>query len=513
MTDILLVVPPYYYKTKVLVSSAKEYAGVGFLAAVLRKNGYRVRILDADLSGLGVDETVEATLKQLAPVIGFTALQVAAHSALQIIHKLRASGVDAHITVGGHFPTFAAEEMFRECPEISSIAMGEGEYTFLELVKALDHGEDWRKIEGIAYRDDGQVVINPPRPLIKDLDDLPFQSRDTLPEVSNRGGPAAIITSRGCYGNCSFCSVNAFYRRSPGKIWRGRSPGNIADELEELVKRYGTRIFVFNDDNFIGPGRRGKERAYEIGEEILRRGIEIQYAIPAAVNDVDRDLFSFLKKSGLRSVFLGIESMLQRHLDLLNKHTTVGQNERAIRLLEELGIFYQVGFILFYPESTLEEVKYNLRYVLDRILKNEYCGTQVFTGDLRVLKGTVLERRYNEKNVIRKERFHYTYSAEDDRVEQLRTLMDQLIMKKTFPMMVECKEDFMASGWHRWLRTLIGELQMSVSLDVIEHLEKGRFGSEEIKKTIRDLNNGIQTIHQEVAAKGLGENAQSANPV
>jgi radical SAM superfamily enzyme YgiQ (UPF0313 family) len=499
MINVLLVVPPYYNKMKVMTSNVKEYAGVAYLAAVLRKNGYPVEILDADLAGLDVPETVQAILKRKADLIGFSILQVAAYPALEIIKQIRTSGIRAHITAGGHYPTFAREEIFKECDGIDSIVMGEGEYTLLELVKALNHGEDWKKVRGIAYVEDGQVVLTPPRPLIEDLDELPFQASDTLPEVMRRVGPASIITSRGCYGHCGFCSINAFYRISPGKKWRGRSPENVADEIEALVKRFGTKIFVFNDDNFVGPGKTGKQRAYRIGEEILRRKLDILYAIPAAVNDVDRELFGFLKRTGLRSVFLGIESMLQRHLNLLNKHTTVEQNEEAIRTLEELGLFYQIGFIMFYPDCTLDEVQYNIHYIRDHILKNDYCGTQIFTGDLRILQGTALEEVYKGKEFVKKERFHYTYRVQDERVEQLRILLDQLIMKKTFPLMKECKEEFMVSSWQRFLRTEICDLQLSTALKAIDYLEKGQIEGPELKTLIRDLNKGIDAIRETMA--------------
>lgn len=507
MMNVLLVVPPYYNKMKVMTSNVKEYAGVAYVAAVLRKNGYPVEILDADLAGYDVPETVKAILKRKADLIGFSILQVAAYPALEIVKQLRAAGVGVHITAGGHYPTFAREEIFKECPGIDSIVMGEGEYTLLELVRALDHEEDWKRIHGIAYVEDGRVVLTPPRPLIEDLDELPFQARDTLPEVMRRVGPASIITSRGCYGHCAFCSIHAFYRISPGKKWRGRSPQNVVDEIEALVKRFGTKIFVFNDDNFVGPGKLGKQRAYGIGEEILKRKLDILYAIPAAVNDVDRELFAFLKKTGLRSVFLGIESMTQRHLNLLNKHTTVEQNEGALRILEELGLFYQIGFILFYPDSTLDEVRYNLRYIRDHILRNDYCGTQIFTGDLRILQGTAIEEVYKGKDFVRKERFHYTYRVQDERVEQLRALLDQLIMKKTFPLMKACKEEFMVSSWQRWLRTEICDLQLSAALKAIDYLAKGQIEGSEIKILIRDLNKGIDAI-QETMAKGKREGAE-----
>lgn len=496
MPDILLVVPPYYYKTKVLTSSVKEYAGVAYLAAVLRKAGHSVDILDADLAGCDPDETTARILETDARLIGFTVLQVAANPAIHIIRKVREARPDCTIAVGGHFPTFAREELLSVCPEIDFIVLGEGERTFLQTAEAILGGGDWKNIPGLAYADGGGVCVTDIRPLIEDLDSLPFQTRDTLPEVLRRGGPASLIGSRGCYGNCAFCSVNAFYRSQPGPSWRGRSPENIGEELEWLAHEFGADIIVFNDDNFIGPGRKGKERAYEIGEEILRRGLDLKFAIPAAVNDVDRELFGHLKKAGLRSVFLGVESMNQKDLRLYNKHTTVEQNEEAMRTLEELGVFYQIGFILLNPYSVLDDARNNLSVIKSKILKNDYCGTQVFTGDLRILAGTALERLFKDRDFVRKERFHYTYTIPDQAVEQLREIIDQVILKKTFPVIVDCKEEFMAATWQRLIRTEICDLQLSSALWVVERLENGGMGYEQMKQLIRNIEKGMSDIVQ-----------------
>ena len=129
------------------------------------------------------------------------------------------------------------------------------------------------------------------RPSVGDLDSLPFPVRDLLPEVLEQTGYASLLSSRGCYGRCTFCSVNAFFARFGAK-YRMRSVENVLAEMEELQRNYGVRNFAFNDANFIC-GRKGRERAFEFAEALLKRGIKARFSIQCRVNDVEKELLRF----------------------------------------------------------------------------------------------------------------------------------------------------------------------------------------------------------------------------
>ncbi|MBI2874121.1 MAG: cobalamin B12-binding domain-containing protein [Firmicutes bacterium] len=375
--DVLLVHPPWSSR---LLGNPEENLGLAYLAACLRERGHRVEILDASLQGLSMKALIGEIRNRTFRVLGISVLfQVSMPEAVRIAAAAREGAAGGgnrnriHVTVGGHFPTFEAERLLADFPVLDSVVRGEGEETLPELVETLRSGGQngangegsgggLEGIRGLVFRRDGEVVVNPPRPLIADLDRLPFPARDLTPLAVRRGVRPAVLTSRGCYGLCSFCSIRAFYDSSPGKAWRGRSPAGVVDELAELA-RMGIRSFHFNDDNFVGAGRRGAERAAAIAEEILRRGLKVGFAVSCRANDVREDLFKILKKAGLREVFLGIESGVQRVLNDLRKDVTVDENLAAVETLRKLDLRPRLGFIMFDPDATVEEIHRNVAFL------------------------------------------------------------------------------------------------------------------------------------------------------
>ena len=233
--NILLV--RYSGKGEIRLSECVECLALGYLAAVLRTNGFNAQILDGSLINLDIEETVNEIVKEYYGVIGFTIDDpTKINNTFEIVRKLRAEGVNAHITIGGHTPTFAFKNILHECDDLDSIVRFEGENTLLELVKAIDTKKEWREIEGLAFRANGRICTTAIRPLIEELDSLPFPERDTLATLHNPKR-ASVSSSRGCYGNCVYCSICSFYELPKGKKWRARSPDNVIEEIETLVDK------------------------------------------------------------------------------------------------------------------------------------------------------------------------------------------------------------------------------------------------------------------------------------
>ena len=192
------------------------------------------------------------------------------------------------------------------------------------------------------------------------LDDLPFPLHDDLPEYAGYGF-ATIESSRGCYHACTFCLPCAFYRAA-GAPYRLRSIINLVDEIEALHQR-GTRLFLFDDEQFLPPGRAREERVEALGHELERRNLQIAFTIKCRADDVDALLFRRLKAMGLLRVYVGVESGCQATLDLLGKRVTAQRNAEALTTLDELDIVADFRSLLFHPWSTLETVQADIAFL------------------------------------------------------------------------------------------------------------------------------------------------------
>jgi radical SAM superfamily enzyme YgiQ (UPF0313 family) len=339
-----------------------EHLGLAYLAAVLRNHGFEVVIRDASVEGLSPDELTDLATDRNWLVVGITTLEEQAEVAERLGRAVVEAG-RAHVVLGGHYATFSWRDILAR-RSAHSVVLGEGELTLLELARKLRAGEIWRDTVGLAYADEaGAPVPGRPRPLIADLDTLPRPARDHLAQVLARGGVPSVSGARGCYGRCSFCSIRSFYGAAEGKPWRGRSPESVVSEVEALVKAHGTRVINFVDDNFLGPGRAGRERARSIADLILSRGLDIRFFISCRPNDVDEVLFARLYQAGLRVVALGLEAGNVEDLALYRKDVTVDVNVRAVTILDRLGVVVRAGFINFNPFTTLTRLRQNIEFL------------------------------------------------------------------------------------------------------------------------------------------------------
>ena len=395
--DVLLINAPSSYRLP--QSSRKDHIGIGYLASVLRQAGVSVRIIDTPMLDWGVERTLSEVLPLSAKIVGLSALQAQADGVVGLFKGIRADSPDVPIVLGGQFPTFCYDRLLVDFPEITAIVRGEGEMPFLELVQRLLAGQEWHDIAGVSFRGNGDVVANPPPPLIGDLDALPFPARDTLPAVRAIGAMVSVGSSRGCPARCTFCSTPSFYRLSKGPVWRARSPGNVLDEIRALVSDYDVHRFIFVDDNFIGAGERGKQRAGEIAEAIIRSGLKVEFLLSCRVSDGEEELFALLRRAGLTDVGLGVESGNQRQLDTYGKAATVEENRRAIETLKKIGVTPGIGFIMADPYFTADELLQNISFLKSVGLKLSDLTFPL--GELWLFDGTTMIERLRQEGRLR----------------------------------------------------------------------------------------------------------------
>jgi anaerobic magnesium-protoporphyrin IX monomethyl ester cyclase len=277
------------------------------------------------------------------------------------------------ILVGGVPATLRPGDLLREGAPLDYVVAGERDDVLREAMQRIVRAVSVRDVAGLH----GRMFANPPPALLPDLDVLGPMVHDGLDEMLLLRPPEErvgyLVTSRGCYARCSFCAVADFYRISRGRSWRPWSASFVVDEMSALYERYAVRRFVFQDDLFIGPGRAGHARARAVAAEILRRSLDVEFSLCCRLSDVRADTLSELRAAGLQRLGMSIESYNQPSLDLLQKDITVTQIDRALSVLEEVGVPCEVNLIFFDPYTTLDGIRRNLD-LLDRIRESDRLG-------------------------------------------------------------------------------------------------------------------------------------------
>jgi anaerobic magnesium-protoporphyrin IX monomethyl ester cyclase len=337
--------------------------GLGYLASTLRSRGYSVKIFDVEASE---DEIVRG-IKAADPIlVGFSLIfQFYIRRFDSLLRRLRDEDVTCHFTMGGHFASLNYQDTLKLVPDLDSVVRFEGELTLLELVDLLGTKRDWRKIEGIAYRQDSEFIATPMRPLVADLDVLPYPERNWEPQkvLGRRAMP--LLASRGCARTCSFCSIHMFYRTAPGKMVRTRKPAQVVREMRALHEERGITIFLFQDDDFPLFGPVWHRWAGEFVSEMHKSGLvgQVIWKMNCRADVVEPVMFSTMRDAGLYLVYMGLESGSEEGLKTLHKQVTVEQNIRAVEILKEVGLMFEFGFMLFDPSSTFESVAENVSFL------------------------------------------------------------------------------------------------------------------------------------------------------
>lgn len=389
----VLLVNPLVDKTKIYgryhsLGGVLPPLGLAYIAAVLQRAGHGVRILDANVLGLADGQVLSEAAAYGPEVIGITATTLSHHRAVELARALKAGGVDCPVVLGGpHVLGMEEQTLADTCFDYA--VSGEGEYAMLDLVEALRGNAPVDAIKGIVRRDGGEAVYNGDRPLLEDLDSLPFPARELLPDlhlyrpkaISYKRLPSThLFTSRGCPYQCIFC------RTAFGHKVRFHSYQRTIEEIEHLISRFGIREVIINDDTFI----LDRERVMSICESIRRKGIDITWSCNVRANLVDKELLASMKSAGCWEVAIGLESGSQEILGNLKKGITLEQGERACRIAYELGLYVRPSFILGSPGETEETIEQTIAYA--RSLPVHYPSFSLMTP----FPGTELWNRADE---------------------------------------------------------------------------------------------------------------------
>ena len=353
---LALVTPPFnllkegYGTKKYSKYGAYPPLGIGYIGAVLENAGVDVIIIDSQAQLLNKEQIVMKLAEFHADAVGISAVTACADSACDLAGFIKDK---LHIVVfmGGPHPTCFPETIYRDVKNIDFLVLGEGEVTVLEILRVIDNKNKWSTVDGICFLDkDKNLVRTKNRNGIDDLDTILPPARHLynnslyhpIPNLYRQLPATNMVTSRGCpYGRCAFC----YQAGKIGQRYRRHSPGRIINEIKDLIKLYGIREIAFWDDNFVVNHSWVKKFCNMLIEEKL----SITWSCYSRVDMVNREILDILAKAGCWSIFYGLESGVQRLLDLVDKGITLAQSETAIRLTHEAGIETRGSFMLALP--------------------------------------------------------------------------------------------------------------------------------------------------------------------
>ncbi len=400
---VLLISPPFISEND--RPQLFPSIGLGYIGAVCLRDGHETSVLDAALSGGPVRtgpgrywigktySEIESAVRAFKPdVVGIACVfSIRVPFVLEIARIVKKTDPGIRTVLGGIHPSLMPAEMLGH-QAVDFVVIGEGEESFARLLRELGGGRNnFKDIDGLAYRENGAVIVQAKTSYISDLDALPYPARhlfDLERYFKNRKDrwglskprQLPMITSRSCPFRCSFCAVHAVH----GSTWRPRSPESVVGEIERLIKDYGVTGISFEDDNIAFD----KPRMLKICELIVRRNLKFSWNMPNGiwVDNLDEEVLSAMKKAGCVSVNLPVESGDEYILHkVIRKPLSLEKARRVAAICRKLGISANAYFVLGMPGESEETLANSLAFMktldIDNIaafVATPFPGTEMF---------------------------------------------------------------------------------------------------------------------------------------
>ena len=368
--------------------------GLLYIAAYAQQahgDRFKIEVLDTQVEKMSYDKLESVLSRKKPDMVGISCMTFLLLDALKVARLVKKTNPGCHVVFGGTHPTIYPHEIAGQ-PEVDSIVIGEGEFTFSELLDAVEGGRSLSGIEGVGFRHEGEVIINPPREFVQDLDSLPFPDRELLPwqKYYNLLGMGkeymtSLLTSRGCPFNCVFCT------KKDGRMCRVRSPENVVREIEQNVK-LGITDFDIIDDTFTID----RKRVLAIADLIIQKNLNITMDLRARVDTVDQEVLDRLAQAGCNRVRFGVESGNPGILQNLMKGITLDQARQAYRMAKKAGIVTFAYFMLGSPGETEKEIKESIAFAKELnpdfaqfLITTPFPATELYEKGMRdgILKG------------------------------------------------------------------------------------------------------------------------------
>ncbi|MBR9706177.1 radical SAM protein [Candidatus Pacearchaeota archaeon] len=351
--------------------------GLAYIAGVMEKEGHEVKIVDCIAEGIGdkpeysedgikyglSDEAVKKIIKDFSPdVVGVSCLfsnkSLDAHNTCRLVKECNP---EIPTVMGGVHVTVTPGETLED-ENVDFVVLGEGEYTFRDLVTALEQETDFSKIDGLGFKKNGKNHINPKTKFIENLDELPFPARHLLKmEIYSKAQSphsmdlkktpyTTMLSSRGCIAGCTYCCL----KYMSGRKFRTRSAENVIKEIKHLVTKYNINEIHFEDDNLT----LDKERALKIFEGIKKLGINFNIPSGSALYAMDEEIIEKMKESGAHTISFAVESGNQKVLSrFMHKPVVLSKVKPLVDKAKQVGLKVKGFFIIGYPGETKENIQ------------------------------------------------------------------------------------------------------------------------------------------------------------
>jgi radical SAM superfamily enzyme YgiQ (UPF0313 family) len=366
----------------------RDHLGLGYLASCIRQHGGRVLLLDCLARKLTPRDLAKTLADVTFSLAGVYVYQQHAADARMTCAVLKARCPAAPVVLGGVDATLSHCHWLATCDDVDGVLLGEGEASVPSLLEVTAGARDLAEVPGMCVR--GRMAPSLPTPC---LDDLPWPVRPSLDQGAKE---CSIVTTRGCVFRCVFCAVPEFTRVGTLARLRARSPGAVVNELEYLVRGRKVEYVSFVDDLFFGIGQRGVERCHHLIAEMERARLPLEFGITCRTDDVEQDLFARLKQVGLRTVYFGLESLVDDELMGFSKANCVARNLNAIQVCQSLGLRFHIGFIMLHPKVTLEHVEANIRSLHKQHLWSYALKHRLLTRRMYIFRGTPAAQAYGD---------------------------------------------------------------------------------------------------------------------
>ncbi len=383
--------------------------GMAYLASIMRDKGYPVAIIDGYAENLSKEELIKRIKGENPSFLLFSTSTATFLTVAGWMKILKKEFPDiTNILGGSHNLTYPKETLTHK--HIDIIVIGDAWETLPDLIKTIENDDDLNNVNGIGFRDNEKIIITPLAKEMKSWENIPFPARDLLPNnlystiISTQRPSTIMMTAMGCPFSCAYCDtpIRAVYRKA----------GNIVDEIEECVARYGIKEINFYDETFTI----NQQRTFEVCDAIIKKGLnkKMVFTIRTRADCVSEELIKKLDEAGCARINFGVESASEELTKKLKRNLSLDSVRKAVSWTKKTKMQAFGFFMMGFPDETIEDIKKTVNLAIE--LDFDYVqftkltplpNTQLYF-DLRDETGYDYWKEYTLKKIAENESFKVT---------------------------------------------------------------------------------------------------------